>query len=47
MSNRTYKDFILKKISKQSQKKYAVLTSQCRVGLLFILKYLKIKTKKK
>ncbi len=46
-NNKILKDFILKKISKQSKKKYALITSQCRVGFLFILKYLKFKTKKK
>ena len=46
-NNEILKDFILKKISKQSKKKYAVITSQCRVGFLFILKYLKFKTKKR
>lgn len=39
-------NLIYKKISKQSKKKYVLITSQCRVGFLFILKFLKIKTKK-
>ena len=40
------KDFIKKILSKQSKKKYSFLFSQCRVGFLFILKFLKKKIKK-
>ena len=40
-------NYIFKEIAKQSNKKHVVLASQCRVGLLFILKYLKSKSKKK
>ena len=45
-----YKDiisFIKNTLSKQSNKKFALLTSQCRVGFLYILKYLKNKNPKK
>ncbi len=41
------KDFIKKILSKQSKKKYSFLFSQCRVGFLFILKFLKKKNKKR
>ena len=40
-------NYIFNEIAKQSNKKYVVLASQCRVGFLFILKYLKTKSKKK
>ena len=40
-------NYIFKEIAKQSNKKYVVLASQCRVGFLFVLKYLKSKSKKK
>ncbi len=41
------KDIIKNILSKQSKKKYSFLFSQCRVGFLFILKFLKKKNKKK
>ena len=40
------KNYLIKKICKQTKKKYLVLASQCRVGFLFILKYLRHKSKK-
>ena len=40
------KNYLTKKICEQTKKKYLVLTSQCRVGFLFILKYLKRESKK-
>ena len=40
------KNYLIEKICKQNKKKYLVLASQCRVGFLFILKYLKHKSKK-
>ena len=40
-------NYIFNEIAKQSNKKYVVLASQCRVGFLFILKYLKTKSKKR
>ena len=48
-SNKTenFVKYIKKKISLQSKKKYLVFASQCRVGFLFILKYLKYKSKKR
>ena len=42
-----YFNLIKKVISKQSRKKYILLTSQCRVGFLYILEFLKLKTKKR
>ena len=39
--------FIKNKISNQSKKKYLVFSSQCRVGFLFILKFLKNNSKKR
>jgi dTDP-4-amino-4,6-dideoxygalactose transaminase len=45
--NDKFLNFIQQKISKQSDKKYVLLASQCRVGFLFVLKYLKLKSKKK
>lgn len=44
---RKINEFIQNKLTLQSKKKYLVLASQCRVGFLFILKYLKTKKKKK
>ena len=41
------KDFIKKILSRQSKKKYSFLFSQCRVGFLSILKFIKKKNKKK
>ena len=41
------KNFIINTISKQSKKKYSFLFSQCRIGFLFILKFIKKKNKKK
>ncbi len=38
-----YLDTIAREISKQSGKKKVVFTNQCRVGLLYLLKYLKSK----
>ena len=42
-----FNNFISKIISKQSKKNYVLLTSQCRVGFLYILKYIKLKTIKR
>ena len=39
--------FITEELTFQSKKKYLVFASQCRVGFLFILKYLKSRSKKR
>ena len=39
--------YIKNTLGKQSKKKYVLLTSQCRIGFLYILKYLKNKNPKK
>ena len=39
----TLSTYIENQLCKQSKKKFAVLTSQCRIGFLYILKYLKKK----
>ena len=39
--------YIKNTLGKQSKKKYVLLTSQCRIGFLYILKYLKKKNPKK
>jgi len=39
--------YVKNTLGKQSNKKYVLLTSQCRIGFLYILKYLKKKNPKK
>ena len=47
ISKKEINQLIKKKITNQSKKKYLLLASQCRVGFLFILKYLKLKSQKR
>ena len=39
--------FINKKLSQQSNKNFSLLFSQCRVGFLYLLKFLRTTTKKR
>ena len=46
-NNKTYLKTIKNEISNQSKKKKVVITNSCRVGFLYLLKYLKLKFKNK